>query len=472
MNTPFPVSTQELVSTAQNESSYAIELGISGLPEFSSDMVSGGLYALNVRTSSARFPLLASALGCAIEAGLHCTIITASAPEDVLGRLETPAGFSMTELLSDGRLVVFSMQDEFTKKIFRYGADRLIQELEDFEVPAGSFVLFEQADDLLSLHDVGLASQQVKVLAKWFKQRQMTGLLAFSRSNEQKLETLNTLMDDLTGIARLGGDRDGLELTFQYWRSTPGVIAAENFRLYTDPAGRYAVSRRQVERAESVAASYSEEPQLQARPLHSEPLRGRQAPSPRVQEPAQANEPHCYLYADPELDVLTNALPGDWKFVPAIDDMLHASYDQPNAMILLSAEPGMDIVALSRTVHALRKTLGLSVQILVREKTRSVSETQKQLFLDCGANVVVAKDIAFEYYPKFLNSLRHQKYSRSFEPDFDAILGAFLMNEEPTSQHIEPERMSAFSYAGGVAAKSEPIAHRAIAKAKRSSLAA
>lgn len=227
---------------------FAIELGIFGMPEFSSNMISGGLYALKVSTSSARFPLLSSSLQSAIRAGLPCTIVTASAPDELLQRLELYGDFSASEVLADGRLVVYSMQEEFSKKMFRYGADRLTQELIDFKVPERSFLLFDQADDLLSLHDFNLASQQIKIIAKWFKQRQITGLLSFSRSSDLKLDTLNTLMDYLTGIARLGGDRDGLELTFQYWRASPGVIAARNFNLYQKDTGIYAVSRREVER--------------------------------------------------------------------------------------------------------------------------------------------------------------------------------------------------------------------------------
>jgi Cellulose biosynthesis GIL len=227
---------------------FAFELGIFGMPEFSSNMISGGLYALKVGTSSARFPLLSSSLQSALRSGLPCTIVTASAPDELLQRLELYGDFSAKDVLADGRLVVYSMQDEFSKKMFRYGADRLVQEFADFKIPERSYLLFDQADDLLSLHDFNLASQQIRILARWFKQRQITGLLSFSRSSDQKLDTLNTLMDHLTGIARLGGDRDGLELTFQYWRASPGVIAARNFNLYLKDTGVYAISRREAER--------------------------------------------------------------------------------------------------------------------------------------------------------------------------------------------------------------------------------
>jgi Cellulose biosynthesis GIL len=505
MNPPDPFETSEPSSAIRPALSgamaadFAIELGISGLPEFSSDMICGGLYALNVRTSSARFPLLSSSLQSALESDLRCTIVTASAPEELLQRLEVPDGFSCAELLADERLAVFSMQDEFGKKMFRYGADRLVQELEDFGVPEGSYLLFEQADDLLSLHDVGLASQQIKILAKWFKRRRITGLMAFSRSNEQKLETLNTLLDHLTGIARLGGDRDGLEITFLYWRSTPGVIAARNYRLYTAETGLYAVSRREVERrvhpeesddrisqnieplpplarVES-AAQVSARAQSEAMPTPLPQVTAPQArhfagaaPVEMLLEAQSPDTPHYYFYVDPEMDALKDSIPGVWRLVKGMENILYAAHDKPRAMIFLSSDSGNDFIELARTVHSLRKTLGLRSQILVREKIRLIDADHKQLLLHCGANVVVAKDIALEHFPKFLNSLRNQRFSRGFEPDFDAILAALPIDQEFSSPSIDSTQTGSYSYRDGNSSKSEPIAHRAIAKAKRSSL--
>jgi hypothetical protein len=504
MNQPVPSNipelsgTDALVPAAAMGPGVAIELGISGMPEFSSDMICGGLYALNVRTSSARFPLLSSSLQSAINAGLPCTIVTASAPEELLHRLSIAGGFSSAELLADGRLNVFSMQDEFPKKIFRYGADRLVQELEDFEVPEGSYLLFEQADDLLSLHDVSLASQQIKILAQWFKRRNITGLMAFSRSNEQKLETLNTLLDYLTGLARLGGDRDGLEITFLYWRSTPGVIAARNFRLYTTDKGQYAVSRREVERqvnpedsereAIPTAGSDSEavlQPRRQspigaaAISMASMPAGGSHVKPIPVGEIIDAGNPvilhaldakHCYFYADPELDSLKGSVPGEWRLVQGTEKMLYASHDQPTAMIFLNKDLATDAMDLAKSVHILRKTLGLSAYILIREKVRSVTENQKQLLLQSGANLVISKEVTLEHYPKLINAVRSQTFSRNFDPDFDTIVASLPPEIDIASELEEPIEMPSYSYPVTNHSKSEPIAQRAIAKAKRSSL--
>jgi Cellulose biosynthesis GIL len=356
------------------------------------------------------------------------------------------------------------------------------------------------------------------MMLEWFKQRQVTGLLAFSQSNDQKLETLNNLLDHLTGIVRLGGDRDGLELTFLYWRSTQGVVAAQNHRLYTNESGFYSTSRRRVERAEVIDAEdfevegshdWSEQPvpatprvhvkakvktqsqypqQIQEHLRPQVLLTDEDAPAflratasaPTLLDIPVSNTPHSYLYADPEFEVLRDIVPGVWQFVVRIENILHLALDKPRAMILVSTDQSVNAIDLARTVHMMRKTLGLGVQILVRETHRVVDESYKNLLLQSGANVVVSKDIALEYYPKFLSSLRSQKFLRSFEPDFASLLAGLPMDGHmpsietslspggSRSRGLSPS--ISYHYPKGSAAKSEPIAHRAIAKARRSSL--
>ncbi len=187
----------EHVALAPVAQKNSLHLGILGLDPEQYQMVTGGLYALQVTTPSTRFALIASCVQQAIDSGSHCTLITSAAPEEVLSRLSQNADFSTENLIEQKRLSVFPMQEEFSKKIFRYGADRFVQELETFGVQKNSFIVFEQADDVLSLHDLWLASQQIKVLEQWFKRRESTGLMAFTRSNAQQAAALNALMDHL-----------------------------------------------------------------------------------------------------------------------------------------------------------------------------------------------------------------------------------------------------------------------------------
>jgi Cellulose biosynthesis GIL len=432
---------------------FAVELGVAGMPEFASDMLSGGLYALTVVSSSTRFPIFTSTIQSALNQAIPCTVITAAAPEDMIQRLESAGGFSATEWLTEKRLVVFSMQDEFSKKMFRFGADRLTQELESFEVPQSSYLIFDQADDLLSLHDLFLAAQQIKVLAQWFKQKQITGLLTFTRSTETQIAALQALLDHLNGIARLGGDRDGIEMTFVYWRSTPGVIAARNFRLYANPVGLYAVSRREVERAKSpqsgiespVAGEHSypasvlTEGTAIATSDFAMVMADSIANAPAPVSPDLYDGPQHFFYTDPALDFMQGALQGNPLRVDGLIELLHASLDKPKSTILVNVDRSTDLKGLAKTVHLLRKNLGAKSQIVIREKAISLSEAQKHWMLMCGANTVLVQTVALGQYAGFLNTIRHQVFSRKIKIDFEAILAEVVTDDDLFVVPVAPD---------------------------------
>jgi Cellulose biosynthesis GIL len=459
---------------------FSIDLGVSGMRDVAANMVSGGMYGIQVRTSSARFPLLASSLQSALATGLPCTLITGSAPEDVLHRIEQSGGFNVAELLADGRLVVFSSQDEFSKNMFRYGPERLFRELENFGVPERSFLIFDQADDLLSLHDLFLATTQIKAISAWFKKRQVTALITFCRSNEQRLEALNALLDDLSGLARLGGDKDGIELTFTYWRTNTEVIAARNFRLYIEKLGNYAVSRRGTERALPVPDQASDESSDLVLGLadFSIPEPAAIAPAPTMQT-AQFDLQQ-YVYTDPDLDVLKGSIVGQLNRVESLVDVLHACLGKPSSVIVLSVEATTNIKELAKTVHLLRKSLGATSQIVIREKGISITEPQKQLFMHSGANAVIVKETEILQYANFLNAIRHQVFSKEIEPHFESILARMPLSDEllAAPAHVqprnavsiaEPARHSmAFTYKS--VRPLEPTTQKVIEKAKRSAI--
>jgi Cellulose biosynthesis GIL len=485
----LPQSSGALPHGQMNSTIFTVDLGVSGMRDVTADMVSGGMYGLQVRTSSARFPLLASSLKSALATGLPCTLITGANPETVLQRLQQSGGFATNELLADNRLMVFSSLDEFSKNMFRYGAERLLRELENFGIPERSFLIFDQADELLSLHDLFLAAQQIKVIAAWFKARQITALVTFCRPNEQRMEALNALLDDLSGLAKLGGDKDGIELTFTYWRTSGDVMAAQNFRLYIEKLGTYAVSRRGIERAIPIEAAMhdpiaADEPMLgladmsfPGPPAFIDVLNP--ALTPAFEKPLATHQLQQYVYTDVDLDVLTGSVEGKLLRVESLVDVLHACLGNPKSVIVLTLDAITNVKELAKSVHLLRKSLGATSQIIVREKGIAMTAPQKQLFMHSGANAVISRETPIAQYTNFLNAIRNQIFSQEIEPHFDAILARIPQNDElmvvsnvsKTLDHSEViQRPQAFAYkpAGQI---TEKQTHKAIEKAKRSSIA-
>lgn len=380
----------------------AVNIGIQGPQNLTANMMSGGLYVLIAELPSARFPLLAGSLGSALKGSQVCNVIVPANPELFIRRIESFDCFNAPELLATQQLNFFVMQDEFPKKMFRFGATSFVKELEQYEITENSYLLFDQADELLSLHDISLALDQIDILRKWFERRNVTALLVFSRSTAEHSGTINALMDHLNGIARLSGDRDGLEITFDYWQSPEGTITARNYPLLTLDSGLYETTTRIV----------------LTKPVAEEEKYERGTDS-------EDGEPR-YFYMDSDLDDLTKMMPGIWQRVDTPIGMMHATRNKRSASCILGFDGDSDLQQLAETVHSLRVSLGRYAHIIVREKEASLGNQSEALLLRLGINLVVHRDVPISRLPTLLESLNGQIFKRDIEVNFEtAVESAF-----------------------------------------------
>lgn len=382
-----------------------IRIGISGLPSLTNCMVAGGLYILIAELPSARFPMLSGSLAGALNSGVPCTLILPADPSSFIQRIESFGGINTTELIDANRLQIFVMQDEFPKKMFRFGADSFVDELEQFEIPENSYLIFDQADELLSLQDISLAKEQVDVLKKWFAAKGVTALLVFSRATEAHASTLNALMDNLTGIVRLGGDGNGLEFTFDYWWSPEGVIAAKRYRLLTLDSGLYEVSTKI---APSVSAVGEE---------RYERFQGK--------DDITDAEPH-FFYMDSDLSSLSRDLPGVWQRVDSLVGMMHATRNTRSVTAILSFQHDTNLRQLAEAVYTLRHSLERHAQIVVHEKGASLRYQNEALLVRLGINLVIHRDVPVSRLPLLLKSLSGQIFNRDVEINFEAALASVI----------------------------------------------
>lgn len=463
--TVLPVTSpsgEPVATTADPNTSAALlaplTLGIPGLTEDGCDLLPGGMYALKARTATARLPLFAAFLENAVRSGRPCALITASKPDEFLARLQGYWEDSAERMLTDGRLKVFSTQEEVPKKMFRYGADRFMQELGHFGIGPGSVLLYDQADDLLSLHDPLLALQQVEVLAKGFQANQVTTLLSFSRPSDRQEDPFNALMDHFSGISRLGGDRDGLELTFLYWRASRGVTAARNFRLLTDDLGRYqAVEARATEPRRSPMAEPTEDV-----------VDDRRAGAPTKNEgvaPETESVQGC-LYNDPALDTLATEMAGGWLRIMGFDEILENAIGLERVSIVLNIGGADELPSMAEGVHRLRLSLSNKVQILVYANPLDLPPADSQLLLRCGANAVVPIASVPAQLPTMIRNLSRQVYIRRVEADFQALWERYqddlrdlgLVTASPAGRHetSRTQEMTAVTAASAAFTPSAP----------------
>lgn len=380
----------------------AARLGITGLPNLTNTMIRGGMYVLIAEMPPARFPLLAASLGAAVESHLFCNVIAATNPAQFIERVESYGTFNATELIEADRMNMLVLQDEVPKKMFRLGADVFVSELEQFEIPEDSFLIFDQADALLSLHDASVANDQVDILRRWFERHRVTALLVFTRVTEAHSNTINSLMDSLNGVARLGGERDGLELTFDYWQSLEGTIAARNYRLTRIEGGLYETSDRVVAPDSAVEERESD------RDLTGDDT-----------------QPH-YFYMNPDLDQLAAHVAGVWQRHATLVGIMHASRNNRTATTILSYERDTNLRQLAETVHMLRSSLGRRARIVVHEKGASLRYLNEALLLRLGLNLVIHRDVPNGRLPLLLESLNGQNFNRDVDINFEAALASVL----------------------------------------------
>lgn len=378
-----------------------VRIGIRGLPNLTGNLVSGGLYVLVAENASARIALMANCLDAALKDGRRCFSVVPGSPDIYLQRLDSFPGLIIRTALDKEQLQVFTMQEEFSKKMFRYGAERFVEELEFFGVQENDFLLFDQADDAIGLHDIALSLEQIDVLGKWLARRNVTALLVFLRITESHAGTLNALMDHLHGIMRIGGDEAGLRLTFDYWQSSEGTVAARHFQLVTLDTNLYEATAKSSA-IESVAIDNSPHQDL---------------PSPPESAPS-------YFYMDPDLGSLAPSMQGEWIFVDTLVGMMHATRNHRRAIAIFCYHQDSNLRQLAEAIHTLRINLGKYAQIIVQEKNASLRYQNEALLLRLGTNLVIHRDVQPARMPLMIDSMAGQVFNRDVDINFEAALAS------------------------------------------------
>jgi cellulose biosynthesis protein BcsE len=393
-----------------------VRLGIPRLPSLTDGMVSGGLYIFVAESAATRFPLLSYNLKSALDQQIPCTVILPQNPEVFIQRIESFGNVSIAQACTHNQMRLFVTQEEFSKKLFRHGTSAFVEELDHYQVPEGGYLLFDQADDAISLHDVNQALEQVDSLRNWAQSKRVTLMLVLTRLTEANAGALNALMDETSGIVYLRANRSGLELSFDYWQSTESSVAARSFYLSTLDSGLYEVSS-EVGMPNAGGPSAGSNVDL-------------------AEEPSPAEMP--YFFMDADLGSLAKQTPGRWTYVESVVSLLHVTRNVKVATCILVFKRDTNLRQLAETVHTMRTTMGRQARIVVQEKEASLRYQNEALLLKLGVTLVIHRDVALSQYPLTLGSLRGQIFSREVETNFEAALASVLPSH--LTGYLEPKR--------------------------------
>src|SRR5258706_7343402 len=372
------------------------QLGIPGMPPLLSNMVKGGLYAVQVSPPPARSALVTLSLSAALRDEQPSVLVTNGSLRRLLGRGR------LKEAIGDETLAVFTLKESTAKNIFRHGPERFVQELELFGFPSEGFFVFDGADDLFTLQDPFVAAEQIRCYREWVRERDGCGLLVFTLlgSNSQFASTYQSLLDHVDGAVRLESTKEQLEWIVDFWASPSGVVASRALRARIESNGVLAISET-ADRTQSKGDT-----------------------TKTVLAAAVAQDEQDVFFMDSTLTGISKQAPGKWLYCDSLVGLMHSSRGAVAASAILVFDRTTDLRQLAQAVHTLRTSLGKQIKIIVRELDASLRYQNELLLLRLGANLILHRDVPVARLRLAIQSLSGQTFSREVDVNFDTALAS------------------------------------------------
>lgn len=352
------------------------------------DLLAGGVYAVVPQSPPARFPLWASLLKAATASGRVCHVLLRSDPAEFLERMKNDGWPEADQAFLTESLRLYPMVDGFSKLLFRMDVEALAAELAHWGVAAHDLLLVDSADELLSLHDLFLATTQLVKFKTWTKDTSVHLVLNFALAGAASGQAgLTSLMDHFSGLARLGSDSEGPVVTLEYWQSSMGTSAERTARLQV-VGGAYQLRSKEPATNQRTAATGDRRsmPRASGTRLTSDNLTNDQ------------------VWAR-ELQMMTGAL---WKSMPSMDELQHAALASRLPVVVLRFAHDTVLADLARSVHALRSGAATATRIVVAEHRVSLRYANELMLLRLGADAVIRQDVALNKWPGVLSGLQSQ----------------------------------------------------------------
>lgn len=370
-------------------------LGILGVPPALDILLKGSIYAAILDSVPAHLSLIIQALKSNISAGHTCVLVSQMTPNIFLSMTET-SGVDFRDDIIQSRLFLFSGEGDYTSNIFRHGVNRFLQEFDYFQVPKGSFFLFDQAGDLFTMSDQNIAQTQAMDYRSWMRSTENTSLFLF-HAKDEKISP--SFLSCFNGVARINQSKTGIELLVDFWYSQDGAIAAKAFPVLLDATGFIRV-------------------------IPSLP----HAASDAYQNDSNSDDYNAVFYFGPDFESFSASIhhTGAWVQVQSFVDLIHLSRDAIRATIVISLSSNSDLSKIAKIVHYLRLNRGNRLRIVIRESGFSLRYLNELLLLRFGANLIIHQQVAKHQLPLMWEMLAGQTYTRKINKNFDLTLSSIL----------------------------------------------
>ena len=357
-----------------------------GAPHFQdAELKVGAVYAIGVETAVARLPLLLAPLQAALQAGRPCVLITRLPPEEAAFADVLAHARQMVEAtcgVAADRLQVFTAVGDYSVNLFLHGAERYLQELEQFAIAPGSVLVIDEADDLYTPHDHGAVVQQARAYRAWCEKHQHTMVQLHLRTSAHHplLEGNQAAAQYLSGIARAISHPDGLRMVIEFWESSAGMQTGRSIPLnplLPSFAGAGAMN--------GAAVAFTTN----------------QSPAPGTAGPARRS---LWYVGPPEGDLGAWSRQFDVHRASSLAELLPWRHSCGDPIIIASLGSLDGFSGFVEQLAELRSTVGSRARIVVRESRYRLREhTQKRLLLRAGVDsVLTPRQSLSELVPELL----------------------------------------------------------------------
>ena len=358
-------------------------------------MVPGKAYAINVQQARAATACFDSSIAEALANQRKAMAVIRSPATEFLQRLEQ-LGINTGEALQQNRLLILQKSDRHNEKLLRHGARHFTDELDYYNAPQDSLFAVENAEDLFTLDDPRLASEQARIYQEWYHSTRTTALLFFSISkiHSSQIAALRTLSDVFAGLAEFG--QAGIQLSWRvnHWQSPFASLSHREYAVSFD-----------TQRTRLVAAGYQ--------------LEGLDAQIKHAPDQDRVITTEAVVQGE-------RGVPADWRIVTDLDALLEAAEGAVAATCLIDFVNGDKLHLLARAVHQLRQKHGPGLRIIIRERKLRLRYSDELLLLRLGANTVVYAEVNFSRFISLIDSLRDQIYTGTVPDHFEDAVHAAM----------------------------------------------
>jgi cellulose biosynthesis protein BcsE len=388
-----------------------LTIGIENLPEKVSSIYSGQLYGVCVRNRNIRETLIAGTIKHAWQEGAQVVVVSRQ-PEIWSGLIEKMTADLSKPALQRKPLLLESIGD-YQELLKQYSLKKLLEELDDNGIPAGSMIIMDEAENLFSWGDLKQVRRQGLIFRAWVREWRHSGLFVFHKLHFESpgAGAMRVQCNCLDGLAELDADLLRLSWNIDHW-NTPGGSRVET-RTY--------------------GVSYNAERQTLS------------ADGSTMDAVA-----HQLLYAPDEDQVMTTdevlinekSVPPEWQRFENFTSLRQAVGQAVATTVVLPYSSAVKFKTLAETTHQIRETAGRGLKIIIREKDKRLRYNQSMALMQLGANLVVHQYESFSHLLWCIDSLKGQCFGKKAVISYADILD----ESSPIDVHgyLQPQRFCDF----------------------------